>query len=250
MPPPRPPRSPLPLLASLLLAFLSVHSVSAGAQGTVPAVLLSDVHFDPFHNPHDIPELLSAPVERWPAILDASTSLVEDAQRAALQAECPALSFDTTWPRLTAARAAAHDAEPHPVFVTLSGDLLTHEFPCRFHHAAASASPEQMSAFAAKTVAFVAFEMRQAFPPTPDYCALGNNDSGCADYDETPGNAFARNTNATILAALDGSGPHAASKARLEVSPEGDYSLDLPAPLQHGRLIVLQDVFDSQYFLI
>ena len=243
-------RSVRTLFSRLTLLFCAALCAQARGQGTVPAVLLSDIHFDPFHNPHDIPQLLSAPVERWPAILNASTSLVEDAERTAMHAECHALSYDTTWPLLKSTLEAAHDAQPHPVFVTLSGDLLTHEFQCRFHHAAPTAGPEQMSAFAAKTVAFVAMELRQTFPHTPVYVAVGNNDSGCADYDQTPGNAFARSTAATMLAGINSTGEDAQARFRLEVSPEGDYSIDLPGPLHHGRLIVLDDVYDSQYFLI
>ena len=236
-------RRVMPLALALLL------STAASAQGTVPAVFLSDIHFDPFHNPHDLPQLLASPVEKWPAILNASTSLVEDAERAAMQAQCHALSYDTTWPLLKSTLAAAVDGQPHPIFVTLSGDLLAHAFQCRFHHLDPSGTDEQMSVFAAKTVAFVALELRGAFPHTPVYVALGNNDSGCADYDETPGNPFAQATTAVMtLGAV--SGAKLPSKPRLEISPEGDYSLSLPAPLAHGRLIVLQDVYDSPYFLI
>ena len=238
------------LCRTLPLALLLIPSLALSAQNTVPAVLLSDVHFDPFHNPRDLPQLLSAPVEKWPAILNASTSLVEDAERAAMQARCHALSYDTTWPLLKSTLAAAAAAEPRPVFVTLSGDLLAHEFQCRFHHLNTAGTDEQLSAFAAKTVAFVSYELRQTFPHTPVYVALGNNDSGCADYDETPGDAFAQSTTATMtLGAVSGSRT-TASAPRLEISSEGDYSVVLPAPLMHGRLIVLQDVFDSPYFLI
>ena len=216
----------------------------------MPAVLLSDIHFDPFQNPHDIGRLRSSPIEQWPAILNASSSLVVDAERTAMQAECHALSTDTTWPLLKSALAAAQAAEPHPIFVTLSGDLLAHEFRCRFRHTLPSASDADYSAFAAKTVAFVALQLRLAFPHVPVYLALGNNDSGCADYDETPGNSFAQSTTATMLTGAAVHGGPGSDKALLEVSPEGDYSLALPSPLQHGRLIVLQDVYDSQYFLI
>ncbi len=236
------------LLVLPLLLFL-VGEIAC-AQGTVPAVLLSDIHFDPFHNPHDLARLRAAPAEQWPAILDASTNLVEDAERTAMQAECHALSTDTAWPLLKSTLAAAHDAEPHPVFVTLSGDLLAHEFQCRLHHVAPEATKEELSAFAAKTVAFVALELRLAFPHTPVYVALGNNDSGCADYDETPGNAFAESTAATMVVGAGQARAAVAGKTHIEVSAEGDYSVALPSPLEHGRLIVLQDVYDSQYFLI
>ena len=235
----------------LLTVFLILSlGAAARAQVTVPAVLLSDVHFDPFHNPHDLPRLLAAPVESWAAILDAPTSLVEDAERAAMQAHCHALSYDTTWPLLKSTLAAARDAQPNPIFVTLSGDLLAHEFQCRFRHLDPAGTPVQLSGFAAKTVAFVALELRRTFPHTPVYVALGNNDSGCADYDETPGNPFAQSTTATMMAAAVSGKISIPARPRLEISPEGDYSLALPVPIRHGRLIVLQDVFDSPYFLI
>ena len=105
--------------------------------------------------------------------------------------------------------------------------------------------------FSAKVVAFVTLELRLAFPHAPVYVALGNNDSGCADYDETPGNAFAQSTSATMLAAAAAqSNGKLPGGLLLKTSPEGDYSVALPAPFQHGRLIVLDDVYDSQYFLI
>ncbi len=234
----------------LMILAVLLAAGRASAQEAVPAVLLSDVHFDPFHNPHDIAKLRGAPVEQWPAILDASTSLVEDAERTAMQAECHALSYDSTWPLLKSTLAAAQAAQPRPVFVTLSGDLLAHEFQCRFHHLAPDASSQELSAFAAKTVAFVAQELRHTFPHTPIYVATGNNDSGCADYDETPGNAFAQSVTATMVTGAEQTRAAGAAKTKIEVSPEGDYSVALPAPLEHGRLIVLQDVYDSQYFLI
>lgn len=235
---------------SFLFLGLLCYGVRVPGQQTVPAVLLSDIHFDPFHNPRDLPKLQSSPVEQWPAILNASSSLVQDAERTAMQAECHALSLDTDWPLLKASLVAAHDAQPRPVFVTLSGDLLAHEFRCRFHHIAPSGTPEAYADFAAKTVAFVALQLRLTFPHVPVYVALGNNDSGCADYDETPGNAFLRSATATMTTGATRGMNAGQGRALLEVSPEGDYSVALPAPLDRGRLIVLQDVFDSPYFLV
>ena len=229
--------------------MLLVSSSSLRAQETVPAILLSDIHFDPFHNPKLLPQLRAAPVERWPAILDAASTLPADADRAELQIACHAPALDTAWPLLRTALVAAHDAQPHPVFVTLSGDLLAHQFPCRFHHLAPSASPQDLAAFSAKTVAFVALQLRLAFPHVPVYIALGNNDSGCADYDETPGSAFVQSAAAAMSADVrQAAGSAAGARLPLQVSPEDDYSVALPPPLHHGRLIVLDDVYAASNY--
>ena len=241
----------LPWIAALFLLWTGTTAqaqhrqpASREAERTVPAVLLSDIHFDPFHNPHDLAQLRASPVEQWPAILSAATSLPADVDRVAVDAECHARTSDTGWPLLQTTLQAAREAEPHPIFVTLSGDLLAHEFRCRFHHFAPSATAQDFSGFSAKTVAFVALELRLAFPHVPVYVALGNNDSGCFDYAETPGSPFLQSAAGTLTAGIGNGG----GMPRAEFSAEGDYSLTLPAPLAHGRLIVLQDIFDSENY--
>ncbi len=237
-------------LPSVLLMLLALFAAtSAAGQGTVPAVLLSDIHFDPFHDPAKMVQLRAAPVEQWAAIFKSATSPTQAAELEALQAECHERALDTPWPLLQGALTAAHDAEPHPVFVTLTGDLLAHEFPCRFHQLAPMATAEDLSAFAAKTVAFVVLQLRQAFPHVPVYTALGNNDSGCADYRETPGDAFLQSADDAMVAGA-GARVDAAGRValRAQVSPEGDYSVALPAPFQRTRLIVLEDIFEARQF--
>ena len=66
------------LVALLVMVVLSagLGAGRAAAQGapraeTVPAVLLSDLHFDPFHDPAKTALLVQAPVKQWDAILDA-----------------------------------------------------------------------------------------------------------------------------------------------------------------------------------
>ena len=235
------------LFVSLLFSVccLLAGTVQVAAQESVPAVMLSDIHFDPFHNPHLFDQLRAAPIEHWPGILNEKSSLAEDAGLAAMQIECHARALDTAWPLLRNSLAAAHEAQPHPLFVTLSGDLLTHQFPCRFHHLAPSSSQQELAKFSAKTVAFVILQLRLAFPHVPIYTALGNNDSGCADYAETPESPFLQQAAAAMRAGINqaASGRHAARK--LAFSPEGDYSVALPAPLKHGRLIVLEDIYDA-----
>ena len=227
------------LRAVLFLLFV-VQCLVAPAQRTASAVMLSDIHFDPFHDPAKLPQLRREPIEHWPAILNAVSSPTQAADLQALQTACGARALDTAWPLLKTALAAAHDAEPRPAFVTLSGDLLTHEFPCRFGRLAPGSTPAETATFAAKTVAFVLAQTRGTFPRTPVYGALGNNDSGCADYRATPGDAFQTGTSGTLAAA--------AGISPASFTPEGDYSVPLPAPMDHARLIVLQDIFEARQF--
>ena len=72
------------------------------------------------------------------------------------------------------------------------------------------------------------------------YSALGNNDSGCADYSETPADTFVKSASSTLAAAAD--------LTPASFSPEGDYSVQLPSPIQHTRFIVLQDIFEARQF--
>ena len=217
----------------------------ASAQRTVPVVLLSDIHFDPFHDPSKVAGLRSAPIEQWNAILAAPAAASDAADFVALQRTCNARGVDTDYTLLHASLAAAHTRQPAPLFVTVSGDLMAHAFDCRFHHLATSGTDADYSAFAAKTVAFVALSLREAFPGTPVYMALGNNDSGCADYRETPGSPYLQSTAESLAAGLP-----AAERSAVQASAaqEGDYSASLPAPMQDTRLIVLQDIFESRRY--
>ena len=233
-----------------LLVLIALAPRIAPAQNTsvptVPVLLLSDIHLDPFHDPAKLPQLLAAPATAWAAILDATPSPTQSADFARLQATCNARGVDTPSALFHSALQAARQQQPHPLFVTVSGDLLAHQFDCRFHTLAPAASPSDYSAFAAKTVAFVALQLHLTFPHSPIDFALGNNDSGCHDYSEDPDSAFLHADALTFAA--DALSP-ANSAAILNSFPTlGDYTLTLPAPIQHTRLIVLQDIFQSKRY--
>ena len=94
-------------------------------------------------------------------------------------------------------------------------------------------------------MAFVALQLRLALPHTPIYLALGNNDSGCGDYHETPDSGFLHAVANDIAA----DAPAGDRGAILRVFPaEGDYSVSLPHPMERTRLIVLQDMFQSSRY--
>ena len=72
----------------------------------------------------------------------------------------------------------------------ISGDLVVHDFPCRFQTLFPGASSGDYQAFVLKTISYVLGELRASFPGIPIYTALGNNDSGCEDYKFDPDSDF------------------------------------------------------------
>ena len=213
---------------------------------SVKVMMLSDIHFDPFHDPAKVAQLITTPASGWDAVL-AEPSATQAADFAALQTSCKAKGVDTPYVLLKSSLKAERDVEPKPLFVTVSGDLMAHQFDCKFFQlAGAKATAADYSAFAAKTVEFVALELRQTFVGVPVYLALGNNDSGCKDYAEDENSAYLQADAKSFAGdALDKKNGAAIAS---EFSSLGDYSIVLPSPMQHARLIVLQDIFESKKF--
>lgn len=209
-------------------------------------LMLSDPHFDPFFDPAKIPDLRRAPIAEWPAILSRPDSATRVAAFSELQRACGVRGSDSAWPLVVSALRAAKQTQPNPLFVTVTGDLLAHGFPCKFRQLHPSATPAETSAFAAKSIGFLAQQFHSTFPSAPIYFALGNNDSGCADYSETPGSEFLKSVSVSFAADI----PDVEARASLAASfPHlGDYSVMLPGAMHNTRLIVLQDIFESSYY--
>jgi sphingomyelin phosphodiesterase acid-like 3 len=241
----------------VLAAVVVAMGVSAGvAQGkaavgaktpdNVKVMMLSDIHFDPFHDPAKVAQLITTPASGWDAVL-AEPSATQAADFAALQTSCHAKGMDTPYVLLKSSLKAERDVESKPLFVTVSGDLMAHQFDCKFFKlAGAKATAADYSAFAAKTVEFVALELQQTFVGVPVYFALGNNDSGCKDYAEDENSAYLQADAKSFAGdALDKKNGVAIAS---EFSTLGDYSIVLPSPMRQARLIVLQDIFESKKF--
>jgi sphingomyelin phosphodiesterase acid-like 3 len=229
-----------------LLTLAGALWVCAASAQTVPVLMLSDIHLDPFHDPAKFAQLRTAPATAWAAILDAPASSNQAAEYDRLQSTCGAKGIDTSEALLRSSLAGAQKLQPNPLFVTVSGDLMAHKFDCRFHTLAPTATAAEYSAFAAKTVAYVALQLHLAFPHSPVYFALGNNDSGCVDYREDADSSFLQ---ADALSFAADALNSANSKAiRTEFPQLGDYTINLPSPMQHTRLIVLQDIFQSNRY--
>jgi len=217
-------------------------AVSAKAGAPVRALLISDIHFDPLHDPGKEQRLLDAPVSQWRSILSEPDRANAANEFAALQKTCDAHGVDTPWPLLRSSLDAMHAKIPRPAFITLSGDLVAHEFTCRVASGWVEQGATTYAGFVVKTIAFVVGEIRAEYPGVPLYVSLGNNDSGCSDYHMDPNSWFLKQVGAYVADAV----PAAERRAvQAEFSVGGYYSARLPAPMRATRLIVLNDLFLS-----
>jgi len=246
----------LSLLVACSIAVATAQSPAAGSTAApvasakptanVPALLLSDVHLDPFADPAKVVKLNAAPATEWPAILSAPASPTEAQDFAALQKSCPTRGIDTPYVLWQSSLAAIHNNAAQAKFITLSGDLLAHSFDCKYKALLPTASPADYTAFTEKTVRTIATTLRSAMPGVPLYIAMGNNDSGCADYAlDATHDAFLGLVAKIIGESLPADlAPAERAAAVRDFAAGGNYSVPLAA-VPHTRLLVVDDLFFS-----
>ena len=238
----------LRFLATLVVASVALPALAAPAKAAmIPALFLSDIHFDPYADPAKVAQLNSARESEWAGILASPESATQAQDFASLRQTCPVRGIDTPnvlWlSSLDAIRTNAARAE----FVTISGDLLAHQFDCRFKALLPKATHADYIAFAEKTIRYIVDGLRASLPGVPIYVAMGNNDSGCTDYALDPAHDEFLGLTAKIVAeAL----PEADRISVLrDFSAGGYYSASLPAAIPHTRLLVLDDLFFSSRYV-
>ena len=237
------------LLVWASMRMTAQSEVPVSAPGTLPVVMLSDLHFDPFHDPEKVPLLAKASMSEWRSILTAPDSAEQATRFASMQEVCKAKDgTDAPYALLRGSLVAAKAQSPGAGFVTISGDLLVHDLDCRYRAAmgvAASTAEDQSAsaAFAEKTTAFVMEQVEAAFPKIPVYFALGNNDSRCNHNRLDLHDEYLASSASAVVAGLRG--VNAAERAAAERTFEsgGYYSVTMPAPVRNLRLIVLNDIY-------
>lgn len=215
------------------------------AQAAIPALLLSDIHLEPFWDPAKVPQLIDAPTSGWRAILAAAPSPDQPQRFAALQQSCHTRGADTSFglfdSSLKAMRAQAAGAK----FVAVSGDLLAHAFDCKYKTLFPDSTPDAYRAFVEKTLDYVIDELYGSFPNVPVYAALGNNDSDCGDYRLDANSKFLADTGKEVTRNFPASERQAAQES---FAAGGYYAASLPSPFQNARLLVLNDIFMSKSY--
>jgi sphingomyelin phosphodiesterase acid-like 3 len=227
--------------------------------GSFPAVLLSDLHFDPFHDPGKVPQLVKVPVEQWRGILEGPDSPAQAADFAAVQEACHSKqSMDSPYPLLKSALAEAKSAAQGSAargsaalgarFVTVSGDLIVHDLDCRYraalHLPAATGDDQSLSAgFAEKATVFVMKQVEAEFPRTPVYLALGNNDSRCNHNRMDVRDAYLKATSQAVVDGLVGVSAAERVLALSTYETAGYYAVTMAAPMKKTRLVVVDDTY-------
>jgi sphingomyelin phosphodiesterase acid-like 3 len=232
------------LFAGAALAQSS-QPVKPPVQATIPALLLSDIHFEPFWDPAKAPQLAAAPVNEWKAILAAAPSPDQQQRFDALQQTCQARGIDTSFALFDSSLKAMRSHAADVRFATVSGDLLAHDFQCKFETLFPKSTPVDYRTFVEKTLDYVIDELYQSFLGIPVYVALGNNDSDCGDYRLDAHSDFLAVTGSEVMKNFSASERQAAQES---FAVGGYYSVSLPAPIENARLLVLNDLFMSSNY--
>jgi sphingomyelin phosphodiesterase acid-like 3 len=213
------------------------------AKATIPALLISDIHFEPFWDPAKVPQLTAAPVSAWRAILAAAPSPDQQQRFAALQQSCHASSADTAFTLFDSSLRAMRGHAAGVKFVAVSGDLISHAFPCKYHAIFPGSTRDAYRTFVEKTLDYVMDELYSAFPSVPVYVALGNNDSDCGDYRLDAQSEFLAMTGSEVTKNFPSSERQGAQES---FADGGYYSVSLP--IENARLLVLNDIFMSSNY--
>ena len=220
---------------------------SAHGSPEIAALMVSDIHLDPFYDPAKVTALVAAPVSEWETILGGPASPHQAQDYAALQRACGAKGADTSNALFQSSLGAMKVRAAHARFVTYSGDVIAHGFSCRFAAVVPGKSQSEYAAFVEKTIAYVMGEIRKAVPEAPVYAALGNNDSGCGDYRMDTNSDFLAAASGIMLGGLPPS--EEKDRALADFAAGGYYSVTMAAPMQRTRLIVLNDLFMSKNYM-
>jgi sphingomyelin phosphodiesterase acid-like 3 len=205
---------------------------------TVGAVMVSDIHFEPFFDPAKAVSLAGAPLSAWKGILAGPASADREARFLALGKSCPVRGEDTSYPLFDASLGAIRRDGAGARFVTVSGDLISHSFQCKFGAVFPQAAPGAYRAFVEKTIDFVIDQLDEAVPGVPVYVALGNNDSDCGDYQLTAHSEFLASVGEQVARSF----PEAERKGIEESYAAGGY-FSARLPVGNARMLVVDDQF-------
>lgn len=230
--------------AKRLVCFFFLMVCGVAVAETAPALpkalLISDIHFDPFHDPAKVSQLMDAPVTGWETILASPASPTQAKDFAAMKTQCAQKSNDTDYALLVSALGAIQKNAADVRFVTVSGDLLAHDLPCKFAFVLPAGTPAQYEALVEKTMEFQARMLERALPHALIYFSFGNNDSNCDDYKLDTNTAFLKTMAGVVGRAAGRAWTPDAAKS---FAAGGYYSVTMPALMRRTRLIVVNDIF-------
>ncbi len=207
-----------------------------GTAATHRFLVLADFHFDPFLglSRDQFALLAAAPLADWPQLLSAQPA--------------PQYGSDSPFPLVQSSLEDARSRLADPDFLLIPGDFLAHGWSAKYDQLAAqtrSQNPAAYRAFTRQVIQFLAERLRQAFPRTPIFPVLGNDDSDCGDYLIGPDSPFLEQFAEVWSPLMEAPGAGAGPGSPEVISTlrrGGYYSIRLPRLANH-RLIALNTVF-------
>lgn len=188
--------------------------------------------------------LASTPVDGWAAILNTPASSDQEVESAKVRERCGPLVVDSSASLMASALEAVGSHAPQVSFATLTGDLIVHDFACRYDAVLPGRSKLDHDAFLQKTMLYVIHSLHEALPGRPLYVALGNNDSLCGDYKLDRHDNLYRDLEDAVMEAAG----VRSLKARHDFEENGSFSTMLPRPLQQTKIVILDDIAFSSRF--
>lgn len=151
-------------------------------QSTKPkgkALLISDVHFNPFYDTAIVSQLIAAEYTDWEGIFEKSTVT-----------SYGAYSQDTYYPLLKSSFEQMQNIDKNPDFIVITGDFISHNFEEVYSSITQINNTDSFKKFIIKTESFIAQQLEKIYPNTPILPVLGNNDGFCGDYNIEANGAF------------------------------------------------------------
>ena len=156
--------------------------------------------------------------------------------------------MDSPYALLNGALREAKAAAGKPAFVEVSGDLLVHDFDCRYRTVlklgkATGDDKSVSAAFAAKTTVFVMKKVEALYTGVPVYFALGNNNSRCNHNRLDVHDAYLKATGQAVVGGLSGISAPERKQALQTYDSAGYYAVTMAAPMVRTRLLVIDDIY-------
>lgn len=214
--------------AICFLLVCATGSLGAKSPSGGKVLIGSDIHFNPMADASLVPELVRADPTKWESILQRSQPR-----------QFSQYGQDTNWWLLRSSLDQMRKTMPRPALFLLPGDLLAHGFPTKFRNATHDTDVQHYREFVAKTVQFLALQVRLRWKDTQIVITPGNNDDDCQDYSILAGGAFLTDTAEVARELARGDEQVAVNWAAL-----GSYSIQ-PSTMPGLKVIAVNTVFFS-----
>ncbi len=214
------------------LFYRVVDEQAAATNPVGRVVVFSDLHLSPFCSYAIVTNLAAAPVTAWDAILAQDTNGYCSVDATGMSTANPLL-----W---QSALANGQAACPSPDAILILGDFEYYHFKNYYQQITGDMSEAGRRQFLMKMYEYILMKTAAAFPHTPIYPCLGNNDTFTNDFGISVGEDFLAAT-APLFHHYGLTGVVSHTDFTATYTNGGNYA----APFGRGTIVALESVFMS-----